>query len=189
MNTLHLKSLIEEIRQSDERQRLEEEMAELRQQNHPEASERLEEVKTELQELQAQDDRRSMRGLQEIFVEYYPFIYKCLNDRSCPRDIIDDLAQNAAVRIQKSLRRNKFTQVSSGGFLSWISVIVQRTWADYWARRQRCLELQEIEIERQAASPMRVTEPETFVDLELVQLIFPEAFSLDPSFDAPLCSM
>jgi RNA polymerase sigma factor (sigma-70 family) len=183
MNTLYLKSLIQEIKQSEEKENLELRIKELRSLTSNESSdEKLADLKSELvllkdqlNILEIEESKRTEKSLQEIFVEYYPYIRKCLQLRKCPHDIIDDLTQNAAIRIQRSLRRNRFKEVSMKGFLAWMRTIVHHTWADHWEQQRRLQQIREAEYQRYTDYDQFSIRKDCFVDGDLVSLIFPRA--------------
>jgi RNA polymerase sigma factor (sigma-70 family) len=183
MNTLHLAGLIDEIRQSEEKEKLELRITELKSlRSETSSSDKLETIKSELQglrirlqELDEIESKKAEKSLQEIFIEYYPYIRKCLQQRKCPTNIIDDLTQNAAIRIQRSLRRNRFKEVSMKGFLAWIRTIVHHTWADHWEQQRRLQQIKEAEFQRYTEFDPWSIRKECFVDADLVSLIFPKA--------------
>ncbi len=183
MNTVYLTGLINEIRQSEEREKAEQRLNELKQlYQETTAQNEIELIKLEMnslrdkiKQLDIQDSQRAEKSLQEIFVEYYPYIRKCLQARKCPLDIIDDLTQNAAIRIQRSLRRNKFIEVSMKGFLAWIRTIVHHTWADHWEKQRRLSQIREVEFQRFTEYDPWSIKKETFLDNDLINLIFPRA--------------
>ncbi|NQZ57872.1 MAG: sigma-70 family RNA polymerase sigma factor [Lentisphaeraceae bacterium] len=181
MNTIHLKSLIDEIRQSDEKTQAKQQLMEISTEvnEQGENSDKLQRQQIYLQDkikkLEDEERRRSEQSLQEIFVQYYPYIRSCLQKRSCPYDIIDDLTQDAAVRIQRSLRSNKFREVSVKGFLAWVRTIVHHTWADHWEKQRRLQRIREAEFQRFVDYDPGVVKQGSFVDHELVNLIFPRA--------------
>ena len=183
MNTVYLTGLIDEIRQSEEREKTEIRLKELKESKKTcETEDELEQIQAEMEvlkeKIQALDDeenRRAEKSLQEIFIEYYPYIRKCLQARKCPVDILDDLTQNAAIRIQRSLRRNKFKEVSMKGFLAWIRTIVHHTWADHWEQQRRLSQIREAEYQRFTEFDPWSIRKDCFVDSDLVNLIFPRA--------------
>ncbi|MCM8531360.1 MAG: sigma-70 family RNA polymerase sigma factor [Lentisphaeraceae bacterium] len=179
MNTLHLKGLIQEIKQSEEKEKLEFRIKELTQLTGENSSDDLTSELTDLKErltvLEIEESKRAEKSLQEIFLEYYPYIRKCLQLRKCPADIIDDLTQNAAIRIQRSLRRNRFKEVSMKGFLAWMRTIVHHTWADHWEQQRRLQQIREAEYQRYTDNDSWAIRKDCFVDADLVSLIFPRA--------------
>lgn len=183
MNTVYLTGLIDEIRQSEEREKAEVRLKELKATyKESESSDEQEMIKGEItylrekiRELDDEESRRAEKSLQEIFIEYYPYIRKCLQARKCPVDILDDLTQNAAIRIQRSLRRNKFKEVSMKGFLAWIRTIVHHTWADHWEKQRRLSQIRDAEYQRFTEFDPWAVRKDCFVDTDLVNLIFPRA--------------
>lgn len=183
MNTVYLTGLIDEIRQSEEREKAEIRLKELKASfKESESSDDQETIKGEItylrekiRELDDEESRRAEKSLQEIFIEYYPYIRKCLQARKCPVDILDDLTQNAAIRIQRSLRRNKFKEVSMKGFLAWIRTIVHHTWADHWEKQRRLSQIRDAEYQRFTEFDPWAVRKDCFVDTDLVNLIFPRA--------------
>lgn len=179
MNTLHLKGLIQEIKQSEEKEKLEIRIKELSslasEESSSDVKSELLDLKEKLNLLEIEESKRAEKSLQEIFLEYYPYIRKCLQQRKCPADIIDDLTQNAAIRIQRSLRRNRFKEVSMKGFLAWIRTIVHHTWADHWEQQRRLQQIREAEYQRYTDHDSWTVRKDCFVDGDLVSLIFPRA--------------
>jgi len=183
MNTVYLTGLIDEIRQSEEREKTEIRLKELKENTKTcDSQEDLEQIQAEMvylkekiAELDEEENKRAEKSLQEIFIEYYPYIRKCLQARKCPLDILDDLTQNAAIRIQRSLRRNKFKEVSMKGFLAWIRTIVHHTWADHWEQQRRLSQIREAEFQRFTEYDPWSIRKDCFVDSDLVNLIFPRA--------------
>ena len=183
MNTVYLTGLIDEIRQSEEREKTEVRLKALKENAKTcESQEDLEYIKAEIvvlkekiQTLDDEENKRAEKSLQEIFIEYYPYIRKCLQARKCPLDILDDLTQNAAIRIQRSLRRNKFREVSMKGFLAWSRTIVHHTWADHWEQQRRLSQIRDAEYQRFTEFDPWSIRRDCFVDSDLVNLIFPRA--------------
>ena len=183
MNTVYLKGLIDEIRQSEEKEKSELRLKELKsiakeadsQTDLSDINKEIEELKVRLAQLEEEESKKAEKSLQEIFLEYYPYIRKCLQARKCPLDIIDDLTQNAAIRVQRSLRRNKFKEVSMKGFLAWIRTIVHHTWADHWEQQRRLQQIRDAEYQRYTEFDPWSVRKDTFVDSDLVSLIFPRA--------------
>jgi len=182
MNTIHLKNLIDEIRQSDEKTTAKQRLKEINEEISEQPSIKLidleheqQHLKEKISKLEDEERRRSEQSLQEIFVQYYPYIRSCLQKRNCPYDIIDDLTQDAAVRIQRSLRSNKFNEVSVKGFLAWIRTIVHHTWADHWEKQKRLQRIKDAEFQRYTDYDPYSVKQSSFVDHDLVNLIFPRA--------------
>ncbi len=183
MNTVYLKGLIDEIRQSEEKEKAETRLKELKgitrdadsQTDLAGINKEMEELKVILEKLEEEESRKAEKSLQEIFLEYYPYIRKCLQARKCPLDILDDLTQNAAIRVQRSLRRNKFKEVSMKGFLAWIRTIVHHTWADHWEQQRRLQQIRDAEYQRYTEFDPWSIRRDCFVDADLVSLIFPRA--------------
>lgn len=183
MNTVHLKGLIDEIRQSEEKEKTESRLKELKlltKETNAEVeltklSKETTTLRSRLEQLEDEESQRAEKSLQEIFLEYYPYIRKCLQVRKCPMDILDDLTQNAAIRIQRSLRRNKFQEVSMKGFLAWIRTIVHHTWADHWEQQRRLQQVRDAEYQRYTEFDPWAVRAGSFVDSDLVSLIFPRA--------------
>ena len=81
MNTLHLKGLIQEIKQSEEKEKLETRIKELSSLSGEASNEavnlELHDLKEKLSQLEIEESKRAEKSLQEIFLEYYPYIRKC----------------------------------------------------------------------------------------------------------------
>ena len=182
MNTIHLKSLIDEIRQSDEKDIAQQKLKQITDEMVQQQSVALLDLEREQQflkekikRLEEEERRRSEKSLQEIFVQYYPYIRSCLQKRNCPYNILDDLTQDAAVRIQRSLRNNKFREVSVKGFLAWMRTIVHHTWADHWEKERRLQRIKDAEFQRYNDYDPYAVKSSCFIDQDLVNLMFPRA--------------
>ena len=61
------------------------------------------------------------------------------------------------------------------GFLAWIRTIVHHTWADHWEQQRRLQQIRDAEYQRYTEFDPWSIRKDTFVDADLVSLIFPRA--------------